>query len=176
MSQRVSGYARKPNDAYNTPEWCVEALLPHLTIKPPDLVHEPATGTGNIAKVLRKFDYTVTESDINDGVDFLSLDHSDAIGIITNPPYGLAEAFIVHALKLMQPNGVVAMLLRTDYDHAATRRYLFDALYQPPFAKRVVLTKRIRWIENSTGSPSFNHSWFIWDYFHKGPPTIGYGP
>jgi hypothetical protein len=65
------------------------------------------------------------------------------------------------------------MLLRSDYDHAATRGYLFD---QPPFAKRIVLRRRIRWFENSTGSPSFNHAWFIWDWTWKGAPIIRYAP
>jgi hypothetical protein len=36
---------------------------------------------------------------------------------------------------------MVAMLLRTDFDHAATRAHLFAS--RPMFAKKVVLTKRI---------------------------------
>jgi hypothetical protein len=42
------------------------------------------------------------------------------------------------------------------------------------FAKKVVLTKRIRWFEDSTGSPTFNHCWMIWDRQHQGPPTLAY--
>jgi hypothetical protein len=42
------------------------------------------------------------------------------------------------------------------------------------FAKKVVLTKRIRWFEDSNGSPSFNHCWMIWDRQHRGPPTLAY--
>jgi hypothetical protein len=60
-----------------------------------------------------------------------------------------------------------SLLLRCDYDHAASRRYLFDR----PFSKKIVLTKRIQWIEGSTGSPSFDHAWM-----HKGPPTLAYEP
>ena len=44
----------------------------------------------------------------------------------------------------------------------------------PTFAKKLILTKRIRWIADSTGSPSFNHARFIWDRLHKGPPTLAY--
>jgi hypothetical protein len=65
-----------------------------------------------------------------------------------------------------------AMLLRTDFDHAKTRRHLFGE--STSFAKKLVLTKRIRWIEGSTGSPSFNHSWMIWDKQHYGAPSIAY--
>jgi hypothetical protein len=35
-------------------------------------------------------------------------------------------------------------------------------------------TKRIRWFEDSNGSPSFNHCWMIWDRQHRGPPTLAY--
>ena len=65
------------------------------------------------------------------------------------------------------------MLLRTDFDHASSRRDLFELA---PFAKKVVLTKRIQWFEDSKGSPSFNHAWFIWDWTHEGAPTLAYAP
>jgi len=172
MSQRDSGYARLPNEAYNTPAWVTEALLPHLPERPPAVLHEPAAGTGYIVDVLTAAGYAVTTGDLSTGEDFLKLTKCAAAGVVTNPPYNKAEPFIAHALELMKPDGFVVMLLRTDYDHAVTRRYLFDK----PFAKRIVLNKRIRWIENSTGSPSFNHAWYIWDWLHEGPPTIGYAP
>ena len=46
--------------------------------------------------------------------------------IVTNPPYISATRFIEHALRLMSGGGKVAMLLRTDFDHAKTRRHLFS--------------------------------------------------
>lgn len=169
MSQRVSGYARKRNDRYFTPDWCTEAVLPFLRIRPPGPVHEPAAGNDAIVKVLRRAKYKVTSADIVRGTDFLRTRKARTV-ILTNPPYGLAEEFITHALGLTTPGGVVAMLLRTDYDHAAGRRYLFTH----PFAMKVVLLRRIRWFPKSKGSPSFNHAWFIWDWEHKGPPIIRY--
>jgi hypothetical protein len=57
-------------------------------------------------------------------------------------------------------------------DHAASRVHLFAGFAM--FAKKVVLTRRIRWFENSTGSPSFNHCWMILDREHHGPPTLAY--
>jgi hypothetical protein len=172
MSQRVSGYARKPNDSYETPAWVTQALLPHIRVKPPAMVLEPAAGTGKMAKALKHAGFKVKAADLTDGDDFLDLALLPGMidAVITNPPYGMAAEFISHALDLTEPRGLVAMLLRTDYDHAATRRYLF--IY--PFAKKVVLTKRIRWFANSTGSPSFNHAWFVWDWRHKGEPVLAY--
>jgi hypothetical protein len=70
----------------------------------------------------------------------------------------------------IEGNRIVAMLLRTDFDHAASRVHLFADCRM--FAKKVVLTKRIRWFEDSKGSPSFNHCWMIWDRQHQGPPTL----
>jgi hypothetical protein len=64
------------------------------------------------------------------------------------------------------------MLLRTDFDHAVSRAHLFADCAM--FAKKLVLTKRIRWFEDSKGSPSFNHCWTMWDRQHRAPPTIAY--
>jgi hypothetical protein len=69
---------------------------------------------------------------------------------------------------------MVAMLLRTDYDHAATRQHLFGGCGQ--FAKKVVLTKCIVWFDGPGAAPSFNHAWYVWDWRHVGAPTLAYGP
>lgn len=172
MSQRDSGYERKERDLYETPEWVTRALLPHI---PKFLrVWEPACGSGKMVGALEG--HAVAGTDIEGGKDFLVEQTAhNTQAIITNPPYVLAQEFIEHALHLMGPQrGLVAMLLRTDFDHAKTRQHLFSGCEQ--FAKKIVLTKRIQWIEDSKGSPSFNHAWFIWDWKHSGPPTLAYGP
>jgi hypothetical protein len=177
MSQRDSGYARRDRDDYSTPEWVTMALVPHL---PPGQrgVWEPAAGRGKMADTLRKAGFEVSATDIETGDDFLKanqLCNSHIRAIVTNPPYALAEDFIEHALRLTKPvNGTVAMLLRTDFDHAKTRQQLFGQCRC--FWTKLVLTKRIRWFEDSKGSPSFNHSWFLWDWQHRGLPTLAYGP
>jgi hypothetical protein len=151
-----------------------EALLPHLPKF--GCIWEPAAATGKMARVLKRAaGNDVIMTDIDRGNDFLSMKISTNIdAIITNPPYELATEFIDHALALMAPHGLVAMLLRTDFDHAARRKGMFAEC--GAFAKKIVLTRRIRWFEDSTGSPSFNHAWFIWDWRHKGAPTLAYGP
>jgi CRISPR-associated DxTHG motif protein len=171
VSQRASGYERKADDAYYTPPWVTKALIPHLRIRPPARVREPAAGNNAIVDVLTAAGFLVSYSDITHGINFLDTLRLAEDAVITNPPYNQSEEFIAHALDLTEPHGLVAMLLRTDYDHAATRAYLFD---NEPFARKVVLRKRIRWIPGSTGSPSFNHAWFVWDWRHRGPATIGY--
>ena len=196
MSQRDSGYERKERDHYETPTWVTETLLPHL--RKCQTIWEPAAGSRKMSRVLEGFAGTVISSDIAEGQDFLAADGFDGDAIITNPPYELAPKFIERALFLTAPDGLVAMLLRTDFDHARSRQHLF----QHPFSKKLVLTKRIKWFEGPTickhcggcGSirglkckpckgkgwkkqgPSENHAWFVWDYRHKGPPTLAYGP
>jgi hypothetical protein len=175
MSQRDSGYERKERDLYETPAWVTEALRPHLTdIKS---IWEPASGNGAMVRVfegwgLPSIDYT----DIETGFDFLQQPARPIEAIVTNPPYVLAREFIEHALKLMTWDGtrLAAMLLRTDFDHAKTRQHLFSGC--PAFAKKLVLTKRIKWFAESKGQPSFNHAWYVWDLRHKGAPTLAYGP
>ena len=170
MSQRESGYQRIERDCYETPEWVTRALLPHLgNIRS---VWEPAAGSGKIVRVLEAAGLRVLSTDISAGQDFLLAGRQPVDAIVTNPPYTSAGLFIEHALRLTNGGGKVAMLLRTDFDHAKTRWHLFSGC--PAFARKIVLTKRIRWFENSTGSPSFNHAWYIWDRQHAGKPTLEY--
>jgi hypothetical protein len=174
MSQRTSGYARIERDAYQTPEWVTEALIPHLPSVDRLKVWEPAMGDGKMVAVLRKHCREVIGTDIMNGTDFLFASHRNSDAIITNPPYHLAEQFITHALQLTETGGLVAMLLRTDFDHAQARQHLFSRCRS--FAKKVVLTKRIVWFDTPGAAPSFNHCWFIWDWSHGGPPVLCYGP
>jgi hypothetical protein len=186
LSQRPSGYARQEADNYATPAWVTRALIPHI---PPRIktIWEPAAGEGAMANVLRDVGFVTIATDLRPGngmptakgsVDFLnesSVFH--APGIVTNPPFHLAQEFIERALELTRrEHGFVAMLLRADFDHAKSRRFLFDDDW---FAKRLVLTRRIVWfVDPLTGkpkaSPSVNHSWWIWDWTHRGPATIAY--
>ncbi len=188
MSQRDSGYARQERDLYETPEWATEALLPHLSKYRKDSAWEPAAGSGKMARVLEQHFERVYRWDISDenrdgGIvaDFLLFDEEpDGYqAIITNPPYELATEFCVQAMRLTESRGgMVAMLLRTDFDHAKSRTHLFRDC--PAFSKKLVLMKRICWFVEDNGkpkaSPSFNHAWYIWDWRHEGAPTLAYGP
>lgn len=163
MSQRISGYTRLERDTYFTPPWCVMALRPHMqNVKS---IWEPAAGNLSMAHALNCWQgVTVRATDISTGTDFLKTKHEPyADAIVTNPPYNQAQAFIEHALEITKvTRGRVAMLLRVDFDSAKTRQHLFGRCRV--FAKKIVLTERIRWFPNTKGSPSFNHAWYIWDH------------
>ena len=169
MSQRDSGYARKTLDAYQTPAWVTEALLPHLPAC--RVIWEPAAGSGKMVRALEAAGYRVHATDIEGGNDFLAGPIERFAGaIVTNPLYARAVDFIERALAAAD---VVAMLLRTDFDHAKSRQHLFQ---HSACAKKLVLTTRIKWFEDSKGQPSFNHAWFVWDRNHAGLPVLAYGP
>jgi predicted RNA methylase len=127
--------------------------------------------------------FKVTASDIATGLDFLSdkarshRAHCDAI--VTNPPYGFqgkeAVRFVARALELARPHrGVVAMLLKVDFDSGITRRCFFADC--PAWGTKIVLMHRVLWFESKTGNTSsVNHAWHVWSWRHKGPPVILYG-
>ena len=181
MSQRQSGYERKEADVYETPAWVTHALCGQLDLASKRIL-EPACGSGQMVQALMDRGHlSVAGYDIRYmGQNFLERQSArDFEAIVTNPPYELAREFCEHALDLMEPvRGMVAMLLRTDFDHAVSRSHLFGD--HPAFAKKLVLTKRIAWFVEANGkpkaSPSFNHAWYIWNWKHIGPPTISYGP
>ena len=181
MAQRESGYDRIERDRYNTPAWCTEALVPFLRGK---WIWEPAAGNGAMAEVLCQH-FDVLSSDIGPvapagapgGCDFLqaALPPDEILAIVTNPPYSQAAEFCRHALKLMEPvGGMVAMLLRVDFDSGKTRRDLFAD--NPAWAMKIVFLDRVRWFEpeDGKGSPSENHAWYLWDFQHTGWPQIHY--
>jgi hypothetical protein len=173
-----SGYERTAYDAYWTPRWCTEWLCEAVRFR--GLIWEPAVGRGDIADVLTDRGYKVMISDIHDHgpnpviADFLKADapFDGLLSIITNPPYAEAGQFARKALELTQRSGgMVAMLLRNEFDCAKSRCDLFD---REPFSKKLVLTKRPTWSDERKASPRHNFAWFIWDWHHVGPATIRY--
>lgn len=174
MSQRASGYARRPFDSYETPAWVTQAVIEHLP-RISGQVWEPAAGSGKMVDVLKLHFPNVVGTDAQQGESFFDFECAGAAEMIfSNPPFDQAQKFIEHALKLMEPcKGVVVMLLRVDFDSAKTRAHLFDDC--PAWYKKVVLLKRIMWFKGDS-SPSYNHAFYIWDHRNSGSATIAYAP
>ena len=161
-------YERRAMDHYETPTWCTDVLLRHEDFS---RVWEPAAGKGAITNVLKAQEIDVYSSDIHDYgygydvKDFLLTWNNDGRDIITNPPYAedLADQFINHALLLTKNfGGKVAMLLRNEFDCAKSRKNIFGN--KSPFASKIVLTRRPKWITGTKGSPRHNYAWYIWDW------------
>lgn len=159
MSQRNSGYARKPDEAYDTPAWVAGVIAPYLRGQGVKYIWEPAPGKGQLVGALRDHGFTVL---ISDGDFFTLTERPSADALVTNPPFGpngnTAAAFIRTALTTGVP--IIALVLRIDFDSGASRTDLFRDC--PHFAGKIVLLKRIKWFEGPR-NPSDNHAWFIWD-------------
>ena len=169
MSQRESGYERIERDCYETPEWVTRAVATSRQ-------HQVRVGAcGWIGK---------NGASARGGWPASPLDrHFSWTGFLASrqtirrrhrdqPALYLRNTVYRTCSAPDEWCGKVAMLLRTDFDHAKRRRHLFSDC--PAFARKIVLTKRIRWFENSSGQPSFNHAWYIWDHKHTGKPTLEY--
>lgn len=163
-----SGYARIAGDAYYTEPWVTNALIEGRGGLPVR-VWEPAAGNGAMSNVLKAWGCEVLETDIDpqaEGIekrDFFDCKEAASQAIITNPPYSHAQQFIEHALNLTKPHkGMVALLLRNEYDSAKKRKHLFKD--HPAFDTKLVLLKRPRWFADGASSPRHNFAWFIWNW------------
>ena len=153
--------SRRALDFYPTPPDVTHALMRFLEM-PPCLILEPACGDGAMSEVLKSYNHDVISSDIRDtgygngGQDFLKASgYYDAI--ITNPPFNISEAFIRHALPQAH---TVAMILKSQYWHAAKRKALFE---EHPPAYVLPLTWRPDFMGGERGgAPTMEVHWTVW--------------
>lgn len=162
--------APKGPDFYPTPTWATEALLAYESFE--GEVWEPACGDGAMAKVLQESGLEVHASDLYDRgfgeveVDFLKQERKTD-NIITNPPFGLVEDFILHALALADKK--VAIFSRLAILESA-RRYRNIFKERPP-TRVLVFTERVTLYPSgliTAGSTTIAYCWPIWDSEKKG--------
>ena len=135
MSQR---HEKKDSlDYFPTPPWATRALFQSV-ILPMGFVHyndvclEPACGGGHMVKVLQEYFDKVESCDISDYgqdriADFLSKDvEQECDFIITNPPFNLAEEFVIKALSMTRK--LVAVFARTQFMEGIGR---YERLFKP---------------------------------------------
>lgn len=180
-----SGYARVRNDWYVEPPEAVAALLAVERFE--GRIHDPACGGGTIPRVGRAHGYRVSGSDIVDrgappycrsGVDFLHGRLRPVDNIVSNPPYRLADAFVLRALELARCK--VAMLVRLAFLEGQAR---WRALYErfPP-ARIWVFTWRVEMppgealragrIKRKGGQ--IPYAWIVWEIGFRGTPATGW--
>ena len=96
---------RSSGDFYSTPEQCTLDLLERETFDGP--IWECACGEGAISDVLKKHNYNVYSSDIEDRgygdahINFLE-QTLPFPNIFTNPPFKYSTEFCIHAVKLAE--------------------------------------------------------------------------
>jgi hypothetical protein len=170
MAQRMEG--KRSLDDFPTPLWATRALLEHVIGK--DLVSdstclEPACGRGHMAVALGEYFGEVVAQDIFDYgfgtlADFQKAKHADDSfdWVITNPPFRLAEEFIIRSLSIARVG--VAMLVRTVFIESVGR---YDRLFKPyPPARVAQFTERVPMVKgriDKKASTATGYAWVVWE-------------
>ncbi len=184
MSQRVE--AADSLDDFPTPPWATRALLEHV-IGEKHVVRkmtclEPACGVGHMSKVLEEYFLQVCSADIsNFGYgyvrDFLTFEYEakEYDWIITNPPFRLAEAFVLRALDLARVG--VAVLARTVFLESSGR---YKAIFQntPPteFAQFVERVPMVKGRLDRSATTATGYCWLVWNKRSAGVPRLVWIP
>ena len=169
---KLSSAPRAEHDYYPTPIEATQALLAqeYRWLDTSEPVWEPCGRGGAIIRVLREFGYQTVGSDIvpdpdHDvlGRDLFEIDAPLARKAVTNPPFNLSAAMILHLLDRLDVT-YCAMLLKSTYWHAENRTALFRKF--PP-ARIYALNWRLDFIGG--GAPVMECAWFVWDRSCTGP-------
>ena len=157
-------------DAYFT---CTEAVQAFLRLEADHLplcIWEPAAGDGAIVKPLRKAGHIVFASDIADYglggceiADYLRTPVIDGVeGIVTNPPYQLAEEF---AKKAIAEVPYVALFVRTNWVMEGTARGKWLDAHPPTrewrSAQRFPMMHRHGW-QGPRSTSNTPYAWIVW--------------
>lgn len=161
---------RAAGDYYTTDPEAVKQFLNVFPIAEESVIWEPACGCGNISKVLEEAGYNVYSSDLYNrgygisGIDFLQTKKTpeNCSLIMTNPPYSLADDFILHALDILPAGGRAAFLLNLSY---LCGRKRYKEIYSNRYLESVyIYPHRINCYKNNipTGHSSpVNYGWFV---------------
>lgn len=173
MAQRVE--AKDSLDNFPTPPWATRALLEHVIeqgnkefVKSMTCL-EPACGAGHMANTLSEYFGTVTASDIYQygyGTvgNFLEDHYQDnsCDWVITNPPFRLAEDFILKSLRVARRG--VAMLVRTVFIESVGRYDRLFIINEP--TKFAQFTERVPMVKgrlDKKASTATGYAWIVWE-------------
>lgn len=173
MSATNRGAVRREADFYATPKESIDVFLDAFDgIRATDRILEPSAGNGAILSALRSrgFKNHITAVEIREEIslyfwthdviftDFLKWTPVEKYDVIIgNPPYSLAQEFIDHSLKLLNPGGRLIFLLRTNFLESERRfRWWQDKIPTGLYT----LHKRPSFTGKGTDATSY--SWFVW--------------
>jgi hypothetical protein len=178
MSQRVE--AKDSPDDFPTPPWATRALLEHVIGDRDSLRQmtclEPACGAGHMVKVLKDYFGHVTYYDAYNYrygpiQDFLVHPQKTDVHdwIITNPPFRLAEEFVLHSLRLARVG--VAILARTVFLESVGRyKAIFGRLPPNKFAQFSERVPMLRGRLERSATTATGYAWFVWEKERIGDP------
>lgn len=183
---------------YKTPPEATWSLLALEDDFMPLRIWEPACGDGAISKILRERGRDVMSTDIVDrgygigGVDFLKvrspqgvkikrygwakvMTDDASLGIVTNPPFSLAQEFVDKAFSFENVT-YVALLLRLSWLESSKRKVWFEA--RPPSrihvsSRRLPMMHREGY-EGTKSTSTLAHAWYVWTRDFSEPPVISW--
>ena len=171
MAQRSE--AKDSLDNFPTPPWATRALLEHVIERGgyTDRLTclEPACGAGHMARVLIEYFGEVDASDVypygfGDVSDFTNelYEAGSYDWVITNPPFKLAEEFIMRALPVARRG--VAMLTRTVFLESVGR---YERIFsKSPPTKAAQFTERVPMVKgrlDKKASTATGYAWVVWE-------------
>lgn len=144
---------RREYDVYETPEWCVKALLKIIPINKDWTYVEPCRASGRIYNHLP---IGTAWGEIREGVNYLTEDYPHVDCCITNPPYSEAQAFVE---KARGHSDVVIMLLRGGFLGSYTRHDWWK-INKP--TSLLVFSDRPSFTDDGKTDGS-EYFWYVWD-------------
>lgn len=171
-------WSRDPHDFYVEPEWCSERLFEAEQFR--GEIWDPACGTGRIIRSAGRVGLDAVGTDLVDrgfgGVHNFMTTKSFADNIVSNPPFGIAGAFVRRALDLSARK--VAMLLPANWVQGDKRSRWLETT---PLVRVYFLTPRPSMPPGTViqagvkpGNGTTDYAWFVWDRGYQGPAEIGW--
>lgn len=184
MAQRTEA-ADSPDD-FPTPPWATRGLIEYILENKGSLATmtclEPACGAGHMAKVLKEYFGEVKAADAyHYGYgpirDFLTYPYETnaADWVITNPPFRLAEEFVLRSLRVARRG--VAILARTVFLESSGR-YKAIFLDNPPtkFAQFVERVPMVKGRLDSKATTATGYAWLVWEKESRCEPRLMWVP
>lgn len=170
-STAVMQRRKEPHDSldyFPTPPWATRALCRFIDLAGV-VVLEPACGEGHMARPLAEVAWKVIARDVHDyGFgevrDFLwhEPEAEQIDWVITNPPFNLAEQFILKGIGLARCG--VAVLVRSAFLEGIGR---FERLFaECPPSRVLQFTERVAMVKgrlDADASSATAYSWIIWE-------------
>jgi len=163
---------RRKSDFYETPYSITRKFLSVEEFDYDLTICEPACGAGAIVKVLKENTDNVVAYDVEK--NFLT-ETKQYEYIITNPPFSIAQEFILKAKQVAKKK--FAFLLPLSYLHGKKR---YDEIYSDreyPLKKVYVFTRYPMLGEALREDGKYNtgmmvYAWYVWTNGYSGQPTI----
>jgi hypothetical protein len=184
MAQRVE--PKDSPDDFPTPPWATRGLIEHVLdgkeIFGEMTCLEPACGAGYMARVLKEYFREVRAADAydygyGDERDFLTYPYeANAVDwVITNPPFRLAEEFVMRALTVARRG--VAILARTVFLESVGRYHGIFRQHPPTkFAQFVERVPMVRGRLDSKATTATGYAWMVWEKEVDGLPQLTWVP